>query len=55
MFQRFYCLKHGTTDWWPNQPNLTLQTCPKCRHEDFQEEMEISGCVECGYREERAA
>jgi hypothetical protein len=50
MFRRFYCLKFGTSDWWPNQPNLTLQTCSECRHEEFQEELEIAGCPVCGQK-----
>ena len=56
MFQRFYVLKNGATDWWPNQPNLTLQACPECEVEAFQVEIEIAGCARCGYRpKERAA
>ena len=53
MFQRFWILRHGGGDWWPRRPDLTLQTCPKCQHEGFMEEIQIAGCGKCGYRPEK--
>jgi hypothetical protein len=55
MFQRFYVLRNGNPSHWPTLPNLTLQTCSKCEHEGFQEEIELAGCAWCGYRPERRA
>jgi hypothetical protein len=55
MFQRFYCLKHGNPSHWPTLPDLTLQTCPNCQHEQFTEEMWIAGCSQCGAGRKEAA
>lgn len=55
MFQRFYAIKHGATGWWPNQPDITLQTCSKCEHEQFAEELSIVGCAKCGAKLQEAA
>ena len=57
IFRRFYRLKHGTPEHWPNMPELHIFEC-ECGVEDFTEELLIRGkCAECGreYRREKAA